>query len=416
MTVPDTIRIGFPDGIASGGEVKISGSKSQSNRLLLLQAATGGRFTIDNLSDSHDTRAMLRVLAQDGAGRVDVGHAGTAMRFGTAFLAVQAGRETLLTGSDRMKQRPIAPLVEALRALGADIRYDEREGYPPLRIRGGALPGGECTIDSSVSSQFITALMLVAPTLERGLHLHLSGRSVSRPYIELTASVLRSVGLECSFEGDEVRVPAGVASFDGTITVESDWSSASYYYALAAVARKAFRLTSFRADSVQGDSRLARLYGEYFGVDTVFAPQGVLHLVPRKDFVAPSHLSLDMENTPDVAQSVAVTMAALRIKGRLTGLQTLRVKETDRIAALDAELAKFGVVCTAGPDTLALESFSSRRAEIFLETYQDHRMAMAFVPLAWEGAFSVLQPDVVSKSYPRFWEDMASLGLKIEGR
>lgn len=416
MTIPDTIHIGFPAGLSGDAEVRISGSKSQSNRLLLLQAATGGRFSIDNLSDSHDTLAMSRVLARHVAGQVDVGHAGTAMRFGTAFLAVQPGRETLLTGSDRMKQRPIAPLVDALRALGADIEYVGREGYPPLRIRGGALPGGECTIDSSVSSQFITALMLIAPTLERGLHLHLSGRSVSRPYIELTASVLRSVGLECSFVGDEVKVPAGAVSFDGTVTVESDWSSASYYYALAAVARRPFRLSSFRADSVQGDSRLAPLYAEHFGVDTVFAPGGVLHLMPREDFVAPPHLSLDMENTPDVAQSVAVTMAALRIKGRLTGLQTLRVKETDRIAALEAELAKFGVACTAGADTLMLDSFSARDAQITLETYQDHRMAMAFVPLALEGTFSVSRPDVVSKSYPRFWQDMASLGLKIEGR
>ena len=412
MTAPQAVRISFPRGADPAGRIVISGSKSQSNRLLLLRAVTGGTFSIDNLSDSDDTRAMLSVL-ESPSPTIDVGHAGTAMRFGAAYLATRPGREVVLTGSGRMKQRPIAPLVDALRLLGAQIDYVEREGFPPLRIRGRELPGGDCRIDSTVSSQFITALMLVAPSFRRGMRLRLEGRSVSRPYIGLTASAMRSAGLDCSVGEQEITVPAARGGNAGRIAVESDWSSASYFYALAAVSRRPFELSRFEADSAQGDSRLARIYGGGFGVDSVFSPGGVLRLQPRADFTPPACLELDMGDTPDVAQSVAVTMAALKIKGRLTGLGTLRVKETDRIAALAAELAKFGVECSDTADTLTLERFSDRRPDIRLETYQDHRMAMAFVPLALEGGFTVCRPDVVAKSYPRFWEDMAAVGLSL---
>ena len=403
--------ISFPAGVLdTPGRIRLSGSKSQSNRLLLLQAAMDGAFSIDNLSDSDDTRAMRRVL-EDPSSVLDVGHAGTAMRFGTAYLASCPGREVVLTGSGRMKERPIAPLVDALRSLGAGIDYLEREGCPPLRIRGRELPGGECRIDSTGSSQFITALMLMAPFWQQGLHLHLEGQSVSRPYIELTASVLRSVGLDCRVGEQDVIVPPAKGCAVDRVLVESDWSSASYFYALSAVARRGFELSSFLPESPQGDSRLSGIFREVFGVESVFSPGGILRLVPREGYSAPEYCQLDMGDTPDVAQSVAVVMAALKIKGCLTGLGTLRVKETDRIAALQTELAKFGVGCSATRDSLTIETFSPRSREICLETYQDHRMAMAFVPLALEGGFSVRCPQVVTKSYPRFWEDMASVGL-----
>lgn len=410
MPCDGSIHISFPHGLKDAVRIAVSGSKSQSNRLLLLRAVTGASFSLENLSDSDDTRAMASVLDSTDS-VVDIGHAGTAMRFGTAFLAARPGREVTLTGSSRMKERPIAPLVEALRSLGADIRYGEKEGYPPLEIRGKKLTGGDCSIDSSVSSQFITALMLVAPSFEKGMRLHLEGKSVSRPYIELTASVLRSVGLDCTVGEKEIVVPPGLRTAADRVTVESDWSSASYYFSMAAIGRKKIAVSSYFPHSAQGDSRLTEIYRN-FGVEARFQGNELL-LEPVEGFVAPGHIDLDMENTPDVAQSVAVTMAALQIKGTLTGLGTLRVKETDRIAALSGELAKFGVGCSSTADTLTIESFSSRRADICLETYQDHRMAMAFAPLALGGSFAVCDPGVVAKSYPRFWDDLQTLGLFI---
>lgn len=410
MPTDGAIHISFPHGLKDSVRVAVSGSKSQSNRLLLLRAVTGASFSLENLSDSDDTRAMASVLSSTDR-VVDIGHAGTAMRFGTAFLATRPGREVTLTGSSRMKERPIAPLVDALRSLGADIRYGEKEGYPPLEIRGKKLMGGNCSIDSSVSSQFITALMLVAPSFEKGMRLHLEGKSVSRPYIELTASVLRSVGLGCTVGEKEITVPAGIRTNADKVTVESDWSSASYYFSLAAIGRKKIAVSSYFPYSAQGDSCLVEIYRN-FGIDTRFQGNELL-LEPVEGFVALKHINLDMEDTPDVAQSVAVTMAALQVKGTLTGLGTLRVKETDRIAALSAELAKYGVGCSSTADTLTIESFSPRPAAICLATYQDHRMAMAFAPLALGGSFAVCDPGVVAKSYPRFWDDLENLGLCI---
>lgn len=410
MPTDGVIHISFPHGLNDSVRVAVSGSKSQSNRLLLLRAVTGASFSLENLSDSDDTRAMISVL-DSTEGVVDIGHAGTAMRFGTAFLATRPGREVTLTGSSRMKERPIAPLVEALRSLGADIRYGEKEGYPPLEIWGKKLTGGNCSIDSTVSSQFITALMLVAPSFEKGMRLHLEGKSVSRPYIELTASVLRSVGLGCTVEEKKITVPAGIRTGIDKVAVESDWSSASYYFSLAAIGRKKMSVSSYFPHSAQGDSRLVEIY-RHFGVEAGFRGNE-LTLTPADGFVAPQSIDLDMEDTPDVAQSVAVTMAALQVKGTLTGLGTLRVKETDRIAALSVELAKFGVGCSSTADTLTIKSFSPRQEDIHLETYQDHRMAMAFAPLALGGSFAVCDSGVVAKSYPRFWDDLENLGLCI---
>ena len=302
---------------------------------------------------------MRRVL-EDPSSVLDVGHAGTAMRFGTAYLASCPGREVVLTGSGRMKERPIARwwMPYAVWGPGSTIW----NGKVARRFASGdaSLPGGECRIDSTVSSQFITALMLMAPFWQQGLHLHLEGQSVSRPYIELTASVLRSVGLDCRVGEQDVIVPPAKGCAVDRVLVESDWSSASYFYALSAVACRGFELSSFLPESPQGDSRLSRIFREVFGVESVFSPGGILRLVPREGYSAPEYCQLDMGDTPDVAQSVAVVMAALKIKGCLTGLGTLRVKETDRIAALQTELAKFGVGCSATRDSLTIETFSPR--------------------------------------------------------
>lgn len=403
----DEIRISFPSGMKDGGEIRIGGSKSQSNRMLVLRAVTGADMTLENLSDSDDTASMQKLVSsQDGT--VDIGHAGTTMRFGTAYFASQPGRRVTLTGSARMKERPIYPLVDALRSLGADISYAGREGFPPLDIRGVKIKGGRCTVDSSVSSQFVTALLLAAPSFENGIELHLSGRSVSKPYIRMTLAALAAVGARCRAEGDVITVAPLEKPAPGTIKIESDWSSASYFFSFAALARKSVSLSSYFGDSLQGDSRVADIYGN-FGVAARMEGDSV-HITPEEDYTPPVSLRLDMEDTPDLAQSVAVTMAAMGIKGTLTGLSTLRVKETDRIAALEAELAKFGAECRAGDDSLEIMSFGPAQSDIILRTYQDHRMAMAFAPMALKMPFSVENPGVAAKSYPRFWDDFLSIG------
>lgn len=404
------IRISFPSGMKDGVQIHICGSKSQSNRMLVLRAVTGADMTLENLSDSDDTASMQN-LVSSCAGTVDIGHAGTTMRFGTAYFASQPGRRVTLTGSARMKERPIHPLVDALRSLGADISYAGRDGFPPLDIRGVKIKGGRCTVDSSVSSQFVTALLLAAPSFENGIELHLSGRSVSKPYIRMTLAALAAVGAKCRADGDVITVAPLEKPAPGAIKIESDWSSASYFFSFAALARKSVSLSSYFYDSLQGDSRVADIYGN-FGVSARMEGDSV-HITPSEGYVPPASLFLDMEDTPDLAQSVAVTMAAMGIKGTLTGLSTLRVKETDRIAALEAELEKFGVMCRTTDDSLEITRFGSPQDNIHLRTYQDHRMAMAFAPLALKIPFSVENPGVAAKSYPRFWDDFLSIGGRV---
>ncbi len=405
------IRISFPSGMKDGVQIHICGSKSQSNRMLVLRAVTGAGLTIDNLSDSDDTVSMQN-LVSSCADTVDIGHAGTTMRFGTAYFASREGRRVTLTGSSRMKERPIYPLVDALRSLGADISYAGRDGFPPLDIRGVKIKGGRCTVDSSVSSQFVTALLLAAPSFENGIELHLSGRSVSKPYIRMTLAALAAVGAKCRADGDVITVEPLGKPFSGSIKIESDWSSASYFFSFAALARKSVSLSSYFYDSVQGDSKVADIYRN-FGVEASVTDD-VVRITPAEGYVPPASLCLDMEDTPDLAQSVAVTMAAMGIKGMLTGLSTLRVKETDRIAAMEAELEKFGVMCRTTDDSLEITHFGCPKDNILLRTYQDHRMAMAFAPLALKMPFSVENPGVAAKSYPRFWDDFLSIGGQME--
>ena len=378
------IRISFPSGMKDGVQIHICGSKSQSNRMLVLRAVTGAGLTIDNLSDSDDTVSMQN-LVSSCADTVDIGHAGTTMRFGTAYFASREGRRVTLTGSSRMKERPIYPLVDALRSLGADISYAGRDGFPPLDIRGVKIKGGRCTVDSSVSSQFVTALLLAA---------------------------LAAVGAKCRADGDVITVEPLGKPFSGSIKIESDWSSASYFFSFAALARKSVSLSSYFYDSVQGDSKVADIYRN-FGVEASVTDD-VVRITPAEGYVPPASLCLDMEDTPDLAQSVAVTMAAMGIKGMLTGLSTLRVKETDRIAAMEAELEKFGVMCRTTDDSLEITHFGCPKDNILLRTYQDHRMAMAFAPLALKMPFSVENPGVAAKSYPRFWDDFLSIGGQME--
>lgn len=390
--------------------VQVTGSKSETNRLLLLQALYPG-ISIENISESDDSIAMQGALASTDE-VVDIHHAGTAMRFLTAYFAQNEGRNVLLTGSQRMQERPIGVLVDALRSLGADIEYAGNEGYPPLRINGKKLAGGKASIKADVSSQYITALLLIAGKLENGLELELLGELTSIPYIKMTLGLLNEVGIGNTFEGNVITVkPTTNNQQPSTIVVESDWSSASYFYSIVALSDvgTSITLSSYKENSLQGDSALAEIYKE-FGVETKFSGN---EITLSKHNLKPETLNLELNNTPDIAQTIAVTCFALGIGCHLTGLHTLKIKETDRLEALKAELGKFGAEVTVTNDSLTLAPSSNKNEGVEVATYNDHRMAMAFAPLALKVPFVVKDAGVVSKSFPTFWEDMRELGFEV---
>lgn len=390
--------------------VQVTGSKSETNRLLLLQALYPG-ISIQNISESDDSIAMQGALASTND-VVDIHHAGTAMRFLTAYFAQSEGRSVLLTGSQRMQERPIGVLVDALRSLGADIQYTGNEGYPPLKINGKKLAGGKASIKADVSSQYITALLLIAGRLENGLELELLGELTSVPYIKMTLGLLDEVGIENSFEGNVITVkPTTNNQQSSTIVVESDWSSASYFYSIVALSGVGTRITlsSYKQNSLQGDSALAEIYKE-FGVQTAFSGN---QITLSKQNLKPETLNFELNNTPDIAQTIAVTCFALGFGCHLTGLHTLKIKETDRLEALKTELGKFGAEVTVTNDSLTLAPSSHKNEGVEVATYNDHRMAMAFAPLALKVPFVVKDAGVVSKSFPTFWEDMEKLGFVV---
>ena len=403
------LTIHAAEGIHSGKTLCISGSKSESNRLLVLQALYPG-IILKNLGDADDIRAM-----QEGLDRskdvVDVGHAGTTMRFLTAYFASSPGRTVLLTGSARMQQRPIGVLVNALRQLGADITYTKNEGYPPMMIRGRSLSENQVTIPANISSQYISALILIAARLPEGLTLALEGQITSRPYIEMTLSLLGRIGFTYTFKGNEIHIPPQDLQAGLTLTVESDWSSASYYYSLIAFSDPGteIRLQSYYPDSLQGDRAIADIYAP-LGVTTAFE-NGDLVLRKLKVEIV-SGPELDLQNTPDLAQTLAVTCFGLGIPCRLRGLHTLKIKETDRLIALQTELGKLGATVHVTEDTLELEPARMIKEGIAIDTYHDHRMAMAFAPLALRKPITINDAAVVSKSYPNFWEHLDLLGVK----
>lgn len=395
-------------GLISNAEIKIAGSKSETNRLLLLQALYP-EITIENISDSDDSAVMQQVL-QGSHAIIDVHHAGTAMRFLTAYFAIQEGREVVITGSQRMQERPIAVLVNALKSLGADIEYTGQEGYPPLKIKGGELQGSTVSLDASVSSQYSTALLLIAPKLQNGLQLTLTGSITSQPYILMTLSLLQSAGIYCNFQGNTITVQPALHINPVSIAVESDWSSASYYYSVIALSSIGTRLTLsyFSKNSLQGDSELVNIY-KLLGVDTVFKDGSVIITKTCN----PHHETLNMElnNTPDIAQTIAVTCFGLGVACNLTGLHTLKIKETDRLAALQTELQKLGADVTVTNDSLQLHASVRINKGIAIETYNDHRMAMAFAPLAVKVPLIIKDAGVVSKSYPAFWKHFKEMGF-----
>ena len=391
-----------------GATLKIAGSKSESNRALLLQAMHSG-IRLSNISDSDDSRVMQKALAS-ADDVIDVGHAGTAMRFLTAYFSCLPNRSVTIEGSDRMHERPIGILVDALRRLGAQIDYAGREGYPPLVIRGSELTGQSVNVPANVSSQFISALLLIVPKLKNGLKLILEGTPTSRPYIEMTLSLLRQAGMETSFDGSVVKVDGTLSPSE--ITIESDWSSASYFYSIVAMSPIGTQvaLSVFKEDSRQGDRALSDIYRN-LGVQTNFTGDEIV-LIKIGD--APSgEIFLDLSGTPDLAQTIAVTCIGLGIGCKLTGLGTLRIKETDRLQAMQTELSKFGAQVAITDDSLQLWSSSNLPKDITVSTYDDHRMALAFATLATRVPLIIENPEVVSKSYPAFWRDLARLGFTV---
>ena len=391
------------------GTLNITGSKSETNRLLLLQALYPG-LEIKNSSNSDDSFAMTHAL-QTESNLIDIHHAGTAMRFLTAFFATQEGREIVLTGSSRMQERPIGVLVEALRVIGADISYEKSEGYPPLRIKGKSLKGGTVSLPANISSQYISALLLIAPHLENGLDLTLEGEITSLPYIQMTLSLLNRIGVRTEFKGKNIVIDKQRVISDQTQIVESDWSSASYHFSAVALSNDAkVTLSSYREDSLQGDSVLIDIYKK-LGVTTRFESDNII-LEKVKDFNLPESIELDLVKAPDIAQTIAVSCYGLGVACDLTGLHTLKIKETDRLVALENELSKLGASIRVTDESLHLSASQNFKKNQTIKTYSDHRMAMAFAPLALKINHQIADADVVTKSYPDFWKDMQAIGFE----
>lgn len=396
-------------------KVTITGSKSETNRLLLLQALYPN-LTIDNISNSDDSEVMqkaLKVLSEKSA-TVDVHHAGTAMRFLTAFFAIQDEKEIVLTGSSRMKERPIKILVEALQQLGAEISYAENEGYPPIQIKGKKLTQNKVSLPANVSSQYISALLLIAPKLENGLELTLEGEITSVPYIKMTLALLNEIGIETTFENNKITVCHAKLVEATRLTVESDWSSVSYWYSIVALSEIGTQITlsSYKKNSLQGDAALSEIYKD-FGVETLFNENNTITISKTKNFQL-SIFNYQLNNCPDIAQTIAVTCFGLGIGCDLYGLHTLKIKETDRLEALKMELTKLGAAISVTNESLHLKPSTSINENIAIKTYQDHRMAMAFAPLALHVPISIEEAEVVSKSYPDFWNDLKSVGFQMK--
>ena len=390
------------------GSIKITGSKSESNRLLVLKQFYPN-LRIENLSNSDDSKLMLQALTSKSK-EINIGHAGTAMRFLTSYFSVKENSEIVLTGSHRMKNRPIEILVNALTTLGAKIEFIEKEGFPPLKISGKIITKDFVEIDGNVSSQYISSLLLIAPTLKNGLRLKFKGKITSVPYIKMTLQLLSEIGIKYTWIDDQIFVEPKTEIDNQTITVESDWSSASYYYSLCALSPNSeIEISSFKKESLQGDAILTDIY-KNLGVETTFKNTSLI-LKNNGEINKGYFKNLDLKNAPDIAQTISVTCFGLGIECFLTGLHTLKIKETDRLVALKNELEKLGGHVEITNQTLHLKKSLKIKRDISIKTYDDHRMAMAFAPLALRVPISIEDPNVVSKSYPTFWDDFKKITL-----
>jgi 3-phosphoshikimate 1-carboxyvinyltransferase len=400
--------------------LSITGSKSETNRLLLLQSLYPN-LKLENTSNSDDSDVMTKALLvsqlpTSNPQLIDVHHAGTAMRFLTAYFAIQEGYEVVLTGSARMKERPIKILVDALQQLGAEISYEGQEGFPPLRIKGKKPTQSKVSLPANVSSQYISALLLIAPKLKNGLELTLEGEITSVPYIKMTLALLNEIGVETSFLNNTISVKTlSLIPYPLSLKVESDWSSASYWYSVIALSEIGTQITlsSYKQNSLQGDAILTDIY-KSFGVETIFNCNHSVTITKKSahnsQLPAPN---FQLNSCPDIAQTIAVTCFGLGIGCHLSGLHTLKIKETDRLEALKTELTKLGANIAVTNDSLTLEPTAKINEHISIKTYQDHRMAMAFAPLAIKVPLLIEEAEVVSKSYPSFWEDLKLVGFSV---
>ena len=391
------------------GKVKITGSKSETNRLLLLKAFFKN-FKIENKSNSDDSLVMESAL-NSTSDLIDIQHAGTAMRFLTAYFSQLEGREVVLTGSSRMQQRPIKILVEALKSLGANIEYEKEKGYPPLRIKGKKLYGGSISLPADISSQYISSLIMLGSVLDEGIEINLVGKVTSLPYVNMTLDLLTNLGIESIFKGQRIIVKNSNQIKNSVQIVESDWSSASYFFSIAALADQAhIYLKSYKKNSLQGDSVLRSIYKD-LGVNSRFEGNNLI-LTKEKDLLN-KRIKWDLSNSPDIAQTIAVSCYGLGIGCDLEGLHTLKIKETDRLTALYNELSLLGAKISVTDKSLHLAAGQNFKKGITISTYDDHRMAMAFAPLAIKISLSIKKAEVVSKSYPDFWKDLNNLNFKI---
>jgi 3-phosphoshikimate 1-carboxyvinyltransferase len=390
------------------GVVNLTASKSESNRVLIIRALCEEHFPIHNLAAAKDTETMVSLLAEQGNIK-DVGPAGTTMRFLTAYYANTPGTWTL-TGSERMRNRPIAILVDALKSLGANIEYLEKDGCPPMKIQGGQLKGGKITIDGSVSSQYLSALIMIAPSLTGGLEMELTGKIASIPYLKMTLALIAEFGAKYTFEGNIIRIEEG--KYQGKeFTVEADWSAASYWYQIAALSDEAnITLKGLKEVSLQGDSAIVEMY-KTFGVESTF--NGTQVQLLKSNTNSADTFNYDFSDCPDVAQTLAATLIGLNVKGHFKGLESLRIKETDRITAIKNELEKFGASIDILPDDeIQINQATVSSYNGVVETYDDHRVAMSIAPLCLKiDRIEIKEPNVVAKSYPDFWNDLNDKGL-----
>ncbi len=392
--------------------IQLPASKSISNRALIIHALSKGNDVLSNLSDCDDTKVMVKALTEGGE-VIDILAAGTAMRFLTAYLSSTPGTH-IITGTERMQQRPIQILVNALRELGANIEYTRNEGFPPLRIEGAPLAGNEITLKGNVSSQYISALLMIGPILKNGLQLRLTGEVVSRPYINLTLQLMKDFGASARWTSDQSISVEPQPYRCVPFTVESDWSAASYWYQMAVLSSEAdIELTGLFRHSYQGDSRGAEVFAR-LGIETEYTEEGIRL---RKNGSCVKRLDEDFVDIPDLAQTFVVTCALLDVPFRFTGLQSLKIKETDRIEALKAEMKKLGYVLHDEDDSILYwngERIEPQACPV-IKTYEDHRMAMAFAPAAIHyPTIQIDEPQVVSKSYPGYWDDLRKASFVIE--
>jgi len=388
-------------------KITISGSKSISNRLLVLQSIFPN-ITIKNQSTSDDTKYLSDAL-KSSSNKVNIGHAGTAMRFLTSYFSVKKNSIVEIYGSKRMHKRPISILVESLRQIGAEIEYLDNIGFPPLRITGQKLKSKKLKIDSSISSQFISSLILISPMIEGGLVIEMTGKDTSLPYIEMTIDLLKKIGVSVTYQKKMITIDQKERINVIDITVEPDWSSASYFYSIVSLAERGYslELTNFNSFSIQGDKRVSKIF-ELFGVKTTFMDESIRL---EKISEASQTINLNLSANPDLAQTIAVTCLALKISCKLAGLHTLKIKETDRIAALENEIKKFNVFPMVTNDSIEFNASNAIFKATKILTYEDHRMAMAFACLAVKTDLEIENSGVVSKSYPEFWDHLASIGI-----